>query len=457
MKGKIADMLLKYSALGRISFSMPGHKQRGINPWGTYDVTELPDTDSLHHPSGAVEKAENRIAQIFSCDRSLIMVNGSTGGIFAMLAAACRRGEKVLVSRISHISVINACVALGLEPIFFEHILYEKYSIYGDADLEDIKKKLEENDVSAILVTSPNYYGIVSDIKSIRSMAKDIPLLVDEAHGAHFFAGDFLPQSAVRYCDMAVQSAHKTLDGLNQSAFLHINGGDALQERARAVSCFFQTSSPSYIIAASAESAAESVAKDPSGWENTYRACVELKNRLRKNTELLIPDRSDGFFDIDETRPVFNFSRYDITGHGAGDFLREECGIDIEMSDTENIVLIATPSNSVHDFEALGAALEKLCKNLKKSSAGAKRYIVPPLEKTEIMPSEAFYSASEYIPFRCAEGKISAAVVTVYPPGVPLCVPGSRITQECVKYLENCGGEIVGMKDGMAKVLKGEF
>lgn len=452
--GEIENMLKKYARFERISFSMPGHKQKGNGAWAAYDVTELSDTDSLHHSSGAVMRAEKRLAAAYSCDKSLIMVNGSTGGIFIMLAAVLKRGDKLLVSRICHMSVINACITLGIEPIFFEHELYEKYSIYGGADISDLKRKLRENSVSAVLVTSPNYFGIVSDIAAVRECAGDLPLLVDEAHGAHFIAGGALPESAVKYADITVQSVHKTLNGLNQAAFLHINGGRADLERVSVAAEFFQTSSPSYIIAASAENAVEEVLNDKSGWARTCKACVELKAYLKEHTRILIPERCDGFFGLDPTRLVFNFSAYGITGTRAEEMLREKYNIDSEMSDTQNLVMIATPENSDKDFEILKKALSDICKELPAVSDDVVSCAVPRLGKNVLSPTEAFYSEYEYILPADAAGRISAAVLAAYPPGVPICVPGSVITRECIEYIGLCDGEIIGMYNGKIKAVK---
>jgi len=455
MNGEIIKMLEKYKELGRISFSMPGHKSRKSGEWGRNDVTELPDTDSLHNSEGSVKKACENISDIYGSDMSIIMVNGSTGGIFTMLASVCRRGDKILVSRCSHMSVINACVALGLLPVFFEHRIYKKYSVTGEADIRDLKNKLTD-DIKAVLVTSPNYFGVVSDIKTISEMLKEkkIPLLVDEAHGAHFVAGEEFPQNAIRLgADMVTQSTHKTLNGLNQSALLHIRSSIVDAERVKEVSAFFQTSSPSYPVAASTENAVLEATCD-NEWGRIYRICRNLKERIKKETHINIPCMEDGFFSLDETRLVFNFSEYDITGYEVSEILRKEWNIDIEMADNENIVLIATPGNSESDFKILEKALFGITKELKKAEGKPGECVIPDIEKLEVSPSDTFYSESEYIELDKSENRISVKTVTVYPPGVPVLVPGVKVNKECIEYLKACGGEIIGMKDGKIKVIK---
>ena len=456
--GKISEMLKDYKKLNRVSFSMPGHKNgKGIDgDWGSLDVTELSDTDSLHYSDGAVKAACKKISEIYSGDKSYIMVNGSTGGILTMIASVCKRGDKILVSRLCHMSVINACVTLGICPVFVNHKVYDKFSICGEVDINDLKEKLTD-DIKAVLLTSPNYFGIVSDIKSISDIVKEksIPLLVDEAHGAHFFAGENFPANAILLgADMVVQSTHKTLNGLNQSALLHVKSDLVEYERVEEVLTFFQTSSPSYPIAASAEDAVLEVAEDNFGWKKVYSICKRMKEKIQKETNINIPCMDDGFFALDETRLVFNFSCYDITGYEVSEILRKEWNVDIEMADGENIVLIVTPANDEEELEKLERALLNITEKLKRNDKECKKIIIPEMSNLDVTPSEAFYSDSEYIELEKSENRISVKTVTVYPPGVPVLVPGMKINRECIGYLEDCGGEITGMKDGKIKVIK---
>ncbi len=456
MFGEIEKMLSCYKDKKRISFSMPGHKNKINYSIFMNDVTELEDTDNLYHSKGAVKIACENISKITSSDECFIMVNGSTGGIFTMLAATCKRGDKVLISRACHMSVVNACIVLGLCPVFFEHKIYERYSIYGEADLEDIEKKIDIN-TKAILVTSPNYYGIVSDIKGISNIldGRNIPLLVDEAHGGHYFVSDYFPQNAIELgADIVVQSMHKTLNGLNQSALLQVKSNIIDIERLRETITFFQTSSPSYPIAASAEAAIIQGKKNNEKWEKIVLSCIELKQRINRETDIKIPSKDDGFFDIDETRLVFNFSRYDISGYEVSDILRKKHNIDIEMSDSENIVLIVTAENTKEELDTFRDALLEISKEYRKNDSYTKTLTLPNITHQIIQPGEAFYKEGEYLPASECVGKISARVVMVYPPAIPVMMPGSEITEECIEYLKECQGEIVGMTDGKIYVIK---
>lgn len=461
MKQYISKMLKKYKRAARVSFAMPGHKNRRKikHCLKLPDVTELSDTDSLHNPQRGVKDALLQMAKIQGSDQSFIMVNGSTGGVLTMLAASCKRGESVLLSRACHISAINACIILGLKPIFFEHKIYEEYSIHGEADIEDLVKKLENNRIKAVLVTSPNYYGIISDIKRIAHILKGtgIPLLVDEAHGAHFVAGGFLPESAIKLgADMSVVSTHKTLSALNQTAVLNVKSKIITPKRVADIIAMFETSSPSYILASSAEKAVAECVTKPMRWKRLVNRCEKLKKELELKTDIKIPSVNDGIFELDPTRLVFNFSAYEISGNEVSDFLREYHNIDIEMSDTENIVLIPSAENTAEDFYLLKRALLHLCKITEKRSEEKADAHLPSIAEHDMSPADAFYADSEYVSPENGVGRISAKTVIVYPPAVPVLIPGAIITEEALEYLQNSEGKIIGMQNGKFCVVKGE-
>ncbi len=459
--GEIFKMLKNYKGLKRHCFSMPGHKNgQGLKgTWAKFDVTELHDTDSLHNSDGACKFAFQKISEIYRADMSLIMVNGSTGGIFSMLSATLRRGDTVLVSRICHMSVINACITLGLKPIFFEHKFYPEFSIYGEADLEDFSKKLERNPVKAVLVVSPNYNGVVSDILAMSEIlrSKKIPLLVDEAHGAHFIASDEFPENAISLgADMSVLSTHKTLNGLNQSAVLNAKSGLVDFKKVKDVAAFFQTSSPSYPIAASCENAILEVEEDNSKWIGTLNECRAFVEYILRKTKIKIPQLSDGFFGIDPTRLTLNFSKYNIEGHKIAEILRKEYNIDVEMADSENILLIMTAANSKKDFRHLKKALVGICKDLEDRDIKKEPISMPEIKIISDL-SDTFYSKGENMKLEESVGRISKNTITVYPPGVPVIVTGAEITKEIVCYLKSCGGEIIGLNDGFIEVKKEGF
>lgn len=445
--------LKEYSQKKRISFAMPGHKAgAGIlsefaSKAAKLDVTELPDTDNLYNPKGAVTKARRLASEYFCSNDTYFLVNGSTAGIYAMLAAVCDPGDTVVVNRACHMSVINACIMLGITPVFVQQKIIPGYSIPGGIDQKLLIDVLDRNSkAKAVLLTSPSYYGIVSDIEVISKItrARNIPLLVDEAHGAHFSVNEGLfPKSAINQgADMAVCSAHKTLNAFNQSAFLNINGGEFVDKgRLEAVLSMIQTSSPSYMIAASADLArAEVMSKSGrAGWRETYENCESMREKITSNTNVAFVSQqmnlTNNIANVDETRIVMNFADYNTTGFAVRDMLSQKYNIDMEMADLFNVVGIATPANGKLDFMKLSSAVVKICSGLEQSE---EEPVFPdiPMPEMGMSPQKAFYSPGRNVRLDEAAGCISRATVMAYPPAVPLICTGEKISEESIGYIE---------------------
>ena len=309
---------------------------------------------------------KKKLSEFFGAKDSFFLVNGSTGGIFTMLASALKAGDRVLVSRNCHISVINACSMLGYIPIFINQEVLPEFNLTAGIDLKKIEELIIKYAPKALLITSPNYFGICCDIENIAKISHkyNIPLLVDEAHGAHFSVSDKLfPQSAVRLgADLVVQSAHKTLNAVNQTAFLHYNSKIIHYDRVKKVYSSFQTSSPSYVLCSSAEEAVTELVCDGFGkWSKVLEYTNDLKNKLKDLFLVLDYDYvgKSNIFDLDKTRIVINFKEYDVTGFEISQKLRKEYNIDIEMADLYNIVLIPTPANKKSDFDLLYKAISE--------------------------------------------------------------------------------------------------
>lgn len=463
-KTPVWEMLEQYRQLGRSSFAMPGHKGgKGIpkaflEQLCAYDVTELADTDSLHAPRGAIREAMERAAAFYGTDATFFLVNGSTAGIHCMLAAACRRGGKVLVNRGCHMSLIHACILFGLEPVYIPQGLLEGGGVLAPVTPEQVKAALEQHRVQAVLLTSPNFYGLCADLEKIAAIAHahDVPLLVDEAHGAHFAAAEVFPQTAIRAgADMAVQSAHKTLNALNQSAFLHIKSDLVDKERLRAYTVMLQTSSPSYPMVAAMDWARAEL-EDGQQWRALYHACVALKARIAVQSAIcpLTAVCAEGYA-FDETRLVFNFAAYQATGFTVQQQLMER-GIDVEMADLENVVCIVTPANTMEELRGLEEALLDIAAGLPPAKA---RYPItpPPVLEQALLPGDAFDAAGEWMSLKQAAGRISKTTAAAYPPGVPVIACGERITAEAIAYLlalQKAGAEITGLREEQIEVVK---
>lgn len=452
MNTPIFSHLKDYHSSGRISFAMPGHKNgRGLSPeLLNCDVTELPLTLDLHSSCNAVKSSFRLLSERYGSDESYIVTCGSTSCIQAMLAAALKPGDTLLAAADCHMSVINTCALCGFNLRFIPKTLNREFLIpEAFWDINEILDKYD--DIKAVIITSPTYYGICADIPSVLESchSRNIPLLVDEAHGAHFPASPLLPDSALLTgADAVCQSAHKTLNALTGAAFLHINGNLISRERLESALLMFQTSSPSYVIAASADIARDEL-YDNKKWSDICRLCIEFKEKIRQNTNIHVLDNDDC------TRLVMNFSEYDITGCMIERILYEHYNIDIEMSDAENIVLIITASNTAEELDELYGALVKIAGRLQKSRSRL-RLNEPPVCTDLIQPQKAFFADSHEICLSESAGFISAASVCAYPPGIPIIAAGSRITKEqteYIQYLDNAGARITGLNKGSIKVI----
>ncbi len=454
METPIYTRLTEYHRKNRISFAMPGHKNlRGLAPdLLKCDVTELLQTVDLHSECETAERANTLLSEHYGTKKSFIMTGGSTAGIQAMLASVLKPGDTLLAFSDCHMSVINTCAICGYKLKMVAVKYDEEFLV--PRDIPDIEIA---EDIKAMLVTSPNYYGITKDIVGLayKCSRANIPLLVDEAHGAHFEAttddgvvGMQTPISAVSLgADMVCHSAHKTLGALTGAAYLHVCSERIDINRVKRVLRSFQSSSPSYVIAASADFARAAL-------EETDYACIvdecnQFKNAITDMTKIkALPNN-------DKTRIVLNFSAYSITGFEVDKRLSEYYGIDIEMSDYSNIVLIATPYNTHSDFMVLFHALRDITSGLELSNK--KDILVPPpVPDGVISPSDGWYADTECIDIDKSEDRISASTVTVYPPGTAVIVTGGRITKEAISYIkmsQKLGAKLTGISDNGIEVV----
>ncbi|MCH5184600.1 MAG: aminotransferase class I/II-fold pyridoxal phosphate-dependent enzyme [Oscillospiraceae bacterium] len=456
--------LKEYSSKKRISFAMPGHKGgKGISyefgkKIAEYDVTELHDTENLYMPGSALSKAKKLASEFFGSTETYFLVNGSTSGIYSMIAAVCSPGDTIIVNRACHISVINACIMLGVKPIFFSQSIIDGYCIPGGIDQKLLVATLDRHQsAKAVLLTSPSYYGIVSDIEVISKItrARGIPLLVDEAHGAHFPVSEgIFPKSAINQgADMSVCSAHKTLNAFNQSAFLNLNSDIIDKSKLESVMAMLQTSSPSYVIAASADLARAEITTrlGRMQWREVYERCENMREKISANTDIMFVSQrmnlTNNIFGVDETRIVMNFSNYDVSGFEVRNILRKKYNIDMEMADLFNVVGIATPSNSKFDFLKLASAAVKICAELEKSDEEPffPDVLIPEMAMS---PQKAFYSPGRNVSLEESIDCVSRSTVVAYPPAVPIICAGERIAPESVGYitaLQSMHAEIIGL------------
>ncbi|AEY64451.1 aminotransferase class I/II-fold pyridoxal phosphate-dependent enzyme [Clostridium sp. BNL1100] len=464
----IYNYLRKYEKENINIFHMPGHKlSKGIPQELTtdvlkLDVTEVDGTDNLHYPEGIIKEAQEHAARAFGADNTFFLVNGSTCGIQAAIMSVCTRGQKILIGRDSHKSVVSGLIMSGAEPVFIYPEYNSKFGINEGITAQSIEKALCMNpEAAAVLITRPNYYGICSDIdaivKIVHSHGK--PLIVDEAHGAHLVFSPLLPPSANQYkADIVIQSAHKTLPAVTQGAYMHINGSLIDIEKIRFNLAMLQTSSPSYIIMTYLDIARELM--ETEGKERLFYLIEEInafKNRIAEiHGYEVLEGKYLGINTIqDPTRLVLNTSGLGISGYEAEAVLRAELSVQVEMADYENFVLITTTADNKRTFDRLYESLTKLAKVSFNDEWGRQaekiRSLVAqkPFEAlTALSPYEAYATQKEHKELKSCLGRICAGVVTPYPPGIPVLYPGELIDSWKIRYIESIielGGKVNGV------------
>lgn len=436
METPIYTRLCDYRNENRIPFAMPGHKNmRGLDADFTgCDVTELSKTLNLMGNDETVKRSNELLSKFYGSKQSYILTCGSTSCVQAMILSTLSHGDTLLASRDCHISVINICAVAGIKIKFSDNI--------SDTDFTD--------GVKAVLVTSPNYYGIVKDIKRISEIChkNGAVLLVDEAHGAHFTNQFGLPQTAVKLgADMVCHSTHKTLNALTGAAYLHIATDRININRATKAIRMLHTTSPSYMIAASADIARSTLEKQD--YTAIIDECKAFKEAvLKAGIKFLEND--------DPTRLVLDFSEYEITGFEIADKLSENHGIDVEMADLVHIVLIVTPYNRHSDFIYLFHALKDIISGLGKRTDNKEFPKTPEVSGEVISPQDAWGKPTELVNIKMSVGRISAQTISVYPPGTAVVVTGEKISADAVKYINAVmahGGEVIGINDGKLEVV----
>jgi len=452
----------QYSRSNPIPFHMPGHKLgKGIpdeflENLEMLDVTEINGTDNLHHPEGAIKEAQVLAAEAFGADKTYFLVNGSSCGIMAAILTLCRPGDKIIVGRDCHKSVINGIILAGAHPVYVKPEFDNNFGISTVTAPSAIEEALGRHpDATGVFITRPNYYGICSDIKEIARIVhhKGKVLVVDEAHGAHLNFSDKLPGSSIRLgADICIQSAHKTLPAFTQGAYLHVRSPYVDLEKLESNLRILQTSSPSYIIMVMLDIAREIMAKSGEKLiDNLLHEIKDFRERIVRLKNVEMYSNNDIFNgEYDETRIVLNFKKSGITGFDVDRILRKEYNIQIEMADFYNAVCIATVADRKEDFEKLCCAVSEISArfagNPPLPDNIIKEFEIAPLI---IDPKEAVLNEGEAVPLDRAVGRICRSVVTPYPPGVPVVCPGEMITENTVERIYiilKAGGTVNGLE-----------
>lgn len=450
--------LKEYERSDYYGFHMPGHKRnqnimKADLPYGI-DITEIDGFDDLHHADGIIRKAEERAAKLYHADETHFLVNGSTSGILSAVLGCTRRKGKILMSRNCHKSVYHAVFMNELYPVYIYPEFSDEMQLNGEIKADDVKRLLkEETDIEAVVIVSPSYDGVVSGISEIAEVVheKGIPLIVDEAHGAHFGMHPYFPENAnQKGADVVIHSTHKTLPALTQTALIHMNGKLADRVRIRNYLHMVQSSSPSYVLMASIDECMEMLEHNGEELFQNYADMLEkLRNNLKglKHLELLETEH------FDRSKIVISAQNTDISGKKLYDILREQYHIQLEMA----AGTYALAMTSLGDTEEGLARLCEALYNIDAALTERREYH----SRTVLPRTERIYTSSEidgflrenpkqkqFLPWNAAVGKISAEYAYLYPPGCPLLVPGERVTEEMIQVLiwyEKLGFSIEGL------------
>lgn len=456
-----------------VPFDVPGHKRGRGNPelvsllgkqCVELDVNSMKPLDNLCHPISVIKEAENLAADVFGAAHAFLMVGGTTSAVQTMVLTACKSGEKIILPRNVHRSVINALVINGATPIYVNPETDSRLGIALGMKISQVERAIEENpDAVAILVNNPTYYGICSNLESIVKLAheNDMMVLVDEAHGTHFYFGDDMPITAMAAgADMSSVSMHKSGGSLTQSSFL-LTGPNVSAGYVRQVINLTQTTSASYLLISSLDVSRRNLALRG---KELFAEVLKIADYVRKEInkiggyyaygkELI---NGDSIYDFDATKLTVYTLDVGLAGIEVYDLLRDEYDIQLELGDMGNILAYISIGDRIREVERFVSALYDIKRLYSKDRAGLfdHEYINPSVVMT---PQEAFYAPKEeMIPIRETNGRICTEFLMCYPPGIPILAPGERITQEIIDYIlyaKEKGCQLTGPEDERVECL----
>ncbi|MCD7765991.1 MAG: PLP-dependent transferase [Lachnospiraceae bacterium] len=526
MEKYLLDQLTEYASSDAYPLHMPGHKRqmRLIQDPYSIDITEIDGFDNLHHTDskGILHAAQRRAAALYGADETYYLINGSTCGILAAVSASLRRGERILMARNSHKAAYHAALLNGLHVTWLYPDMDERRGIYGSIRPEQVREALagqrqsemaaQDSDgkgtdcissdrIQAVLITSPTYDGVVSDIRAIAEEVHraGAVLIVDEAHGAHFAMHPYFPQSALgNGADIVITSLHKTMPSLTQTALLHVKGPRADREQLRKYLGIYQSSSPSYILMAGMDECVRLMeTQGQELFEKFVRRLAVLREHLGRMKVLHLVTGEEpeiGAFAFDRAKVLISTER--ASGPALAEILRKRYHLEVEMAAERYVTAIMTVADTQEGFDRLEAALLEIDERLWEagSSDGAAEkaaetvYSSGPVKENieadrgeqdtvhscrktatvrtagriprpvEVLTmEEADNAPQEAVPIGLSPGRTAAEFVYLYPPGIPLLVPGERVPDELPELLAGYQAEglsVQGMADYSARTLR---
>jgi len=471
-KAPIYEALTHFEQARVVPFDVPGHKRGQGNPelqaflgekCLALDVNAMKPLDNLCHPVSVIREAEDLAAEAFGAHQAFLMVGGTTSGIQAMILSACKRGDKIILPRNVHRSVLNALVLCGATAVYVNPDVDPTLGISLGMPMDEVRRTISENpEATAILVNNPTYYGVCSNLRAIVELAHahGILVLADEAHGTHFYFGENLPISAMAAgADMASVSMHKSGGSLTQSSFL-LTADTVRAGYVRQIINLTQTTSASYLLMSSLDISRRNLALRG---REIFRNVLELAAYARAEISA-IPGYSafgrelingDSVFDFDLTKLSINTLGLGLAGIEVYDILRDEYDIQIEFGDLGNILAYLSIGDNRQNVERLVGALSEVHRRYGKAGTGpfTQEYIEP---EVVLSLQDAFYAEKEPLPIDRTLGRVSSEFVMCYPPGIPILAPGERVTATVLQYIayaKEKGCSLTGPEDADTAIL----
>ncbi|WP_230397577.1 aminotransferase class I/II-fold pyridoxal phosphate-dependent enzyme [Novisyntrophococcus fermenticellae] len=473
----LLDALLEFGNSNPAYFRIPAHRfEEGVNPRllkafgkGVFrcDLSEAEGLDDLHQAGGVIQKAQKLAAQLWGARETFFLVNGTTCGNEAMMLSTAGPGDKVLVPRNAHKSILMGLIMSGAEPCYVMPCYDQRWNLWGSVAPGAVREKLEQEGrgCKAVFLVSPTYYGVCSDLKTIGEICHthEAVLCVDEAHGSHLYFSEHLPKGALQQgADLCAQSIHKTTGSMTQSSLLQIGSNRVDRDLVASNLQMVQSTSPSYVLMASLDGARQELAlHGESMMERALELADTARKRLREISGIQVLDREDykdqAVYDLDPLRLTFSARELGISGYRMQELLFRRSGISTELADEENLVCVITFGNTEQDVGRLVTAVRAIAGDQmlhgKREAYGNWDFSLP--DKV-LNPREAYFHKKISVDWEGAVGKVAGEMLVPYPPGIPLVYPGELISREIWQQVEDCrirGLSIHGPSDpGLNKI-----
>ncbi len=451
-RAPIYQALQQFRQMRVVPFDVPGHKRGRGNPELTaflgeqcvsIDVNSMKPLDNLCHPVSVIREAEELAAEAFGAAHAFLMVGGTTSAVQSMVLSACKRGDKIILPRNVHRSVINALVLCGAIPVYVNPEVDTRLGISLGMKREQVARAIAENpEAVAVLVNNPTYYGICSDLRAIVDMAHRAGMLclVDEAHGTHFYFGEHMPVSAMAAgADMAAVSMHKSGGSLTQSSLM-LTGPAVHEGYVRQIINLTQTTSGSYLLMSSLDISRRNLALRG---KEIFAKVTDMAGYAREEInaiggyyafgEELV--NGDSIFAFDATKLSIHTRDIGLAGIEVYDLLRDEYDIQIEFGDIGNILAYLSIGDRMQEVERLVSALAEIRRLYQRDSRGllSQEYLAP---EVVISPQEAFYARKKSVRLEDSVGCVCSEFIMCYPPGIPILAPGERVTEDIIRYIQ---------------------